>query len=150
MVIDNIFYTKGGVVRPAAVYDIKGSWVDRNASGTRDHRPTGGTFKDQDLNEKLYLPIDFRNQLRRTLNADTSFLASYNLMDYSLLLGVCKRPFHNHEYGIERKVPITTRENAVGTGGASGSDQQLFPEGRPVDEPFFRLDGGGLAAAVGG
>jgi len=50
MVMENIFYTGGpsaSVVKPHSVYDIKGSWVDRNASGTRAHKPESGTFKDQ-------------------------------------------------------------------------------------------------------
>ena len=50
MVMENIFHTEGGgVVKPNTVYDIKGSWVDRNAAGTRSHKPESGTFKDQVL-----------------------------------------------------------------------------------------------------
>ena len=45
MVIENIFFTPdGGVVRPSAVYDIKGSWVDRNASGKVSNRSIWTVF----------------------------------------------------------------------------------------------------------
>ena len=67
MVTENLFYHKGAVVKPDATYDIKGSWVDRNARGTRTHKPEGGTFKDQDLNSLIYLPTAYRNKLLLTL-----------------------------------------------------------------------------------
>jgi hypothetical protein len=58
MVMENIFHTEGGgVVKPNTVYDIKGSWVDRNAAGTRSHKPESGTFKDQVLRNPLRLPL---------------------------------------------------------------------------------------------
>jgi hypothetical protein len=37
----------------------------------RDHRPESGTFKDMDLNDKVYLPIAFLGKLRRVLERDT-------------------------------------------------------------------------------
>ena len=95
MVTENLFYHQGVVVKPDATYDIKGrcaytivyrpfctfaqsrlsqarfyllgSWVDRNARGTRTHKPEGGTFKDQDLNSVIYLPTAYRNKLLLTL-----------------------------------------------------------------------------------
>eukprot|EP01048_Picozoa_sp_COSAG05_P001126 COSAG05_NODE_36_length_27735_cov_238.370893_11_plen_201_part_00 len=136
MVIENIFFTPDGVVRPSAVYDIKGSWVDRNASGTRTHRPTSGTFKDQDLNDRIYLPIEFRERLQATLYSDTSFLARHAIMDYSLLLGVCKRPFHSGEFGVTRQAPPAPPPAAAAGGGSTTSP------------PFFRVDGGGMSAAL--
>ena len=136
MVMQNVFATENGVVRPDTVYDIKGSWVDRNASGTRDRRPTSGTYKDMDLNEKLFLPIAFRRRLQQVLHHDTQFLARNNIMDYSLLLGVCKVPFLNDAIGgKERQLP---QEYTPTQGDCSGSQ----------NVPFWKVDEGGMAAAV--
>eukprot|EP01048_Picozoa_sp_COSAG05_P005182 COSAG05_NODE_301_length_11860_cov_30.927812_9_plen_222_part_00 len=108
-----------------------------------DHRPEGGTFKDMDLNDKLYLPIAFLGKLRETLRKDTEFLAGCHIMDYSLLLGVCKQPYINRERGgVERPLSGSSRRSSCGEGGADGDDCESSPA------PFFRVDDGGLAAAV--
>ena len=44
-----------------------------------------GTFKDQDLNDMLYLPTAYRNTMLAALERDTQFLALHKIMDYSLV-----------------------------------------------------------------
>lgn len=156
MVMENIFCTGDEVVKPSAVYDIKGSWVDRNAGGTRSRKPESGTYKDMDLNDVLYLAPSFRNRLRCTLEADTQFLAGNNIMDYSLLLGITNCPFVNGaKGGVQRHVPpsrLSTRDGVaegLGAGAAQrgdeGSGHRREAEG---GVPFWRIDNGGMAAAV--
>jgi hypothetical protein len=160
MVMENIFSTADGLVKPSAVYDIKGSWIDRNAGGTRSRKPEAGTYKDMDLNDKLYLPSSFRNRLRATLDADSLFLVGHRIMDYSLLLGVCNRPFVNGtKGGVQRRAPLSPPVVGGGGGGAEVPGQQqpgggargdggavAGEEGRAL--PFHKLDEGGMAAAV--
>jgi hypothetical protein len=73
------------------IYDLKGSLQGREA--TAKERETGGVLKDNDLlNDKRKLHLGnkkaaFINQLRK----DSEFLASLNIMDYSLLLGIHDR-----------------------------------------------------------
>jgi hypothetical protein len=158
--MENIFSTADGLVKPSAVYDIKGSWIDRNAGGTRSRKPEAGTYKDMDLNDKLYLPSSFRNRLRATLDADSLFLVGHRIMDYSLLLGVCNRPFVNGtKGGVQRRAPLSPPVVGGGGGGAEVPGQQqpgggargdggavAGEEGRAL--PFHKLDEGGMAAAV--
>ena len=66
-------------------YDLKGSWIDRHSGIKAAH---GGTYKDMDMHKPLCLPRGAAESLLDELRADTELLASANLMDYSLLLGV--------------------------------------------------------------
>lgn len=65
---------------PTAIYDLKGSYVDRGGDGT--------TNKDCDLKEKLALKDEDRVTLLSQLTSDATFLSNLNIMDYSLLLGI--------------------------------------------------------------
>ena len=73
------------------IYDLKGSLVGRSA--TEKERTTGGVLKDNDLisdKRKLHLgskKAEFIKQLKK----DAYFLASMNIMDYSLLIGIHER-----------------------------------------------------------
>lgn len=68
------------------IYDLKGSLIGRSA--TEREKQSGGVLKDQDLldgHKKLKLggkKKEFIEQLR----LDAEFLASLNIMDYSLLV----------------------------------------------------------------
>eukprot|EP01047_Picozoa_sp_COSAG01_P068841 COSAG01_NODE_10043_length_2263_cov_1.897921_3_plen_314_part_01 len=146
MVMENIFSTAEGLVKPSAVYDIKGSWIDRNAGGTRSRKPEAGTYKDMDLNDKLYLPSSFRNRLRATLDADSLFLVGHRIMDYSLLLGVCNRPFVNGtKGGVQRRAPLSPQPSVVGGGGGGAAVPGQQPPGGGA-----RGDGGAAAGEEGG
>ncbi|KHJ49114.1 hypothetical protein D918_00232 [Trichuris suis] len=71
-------------------YDLKGSTVQRQAS-EKERAKEFPTYKDIDFLEekcKLYLSKKSRQRLIEMLTSDTDFLASLNLMDYSLLVGI--------------------------------------------------------------
>lgn len=112
VVMGNIMNTKETIHRR---YDIKGSWVDRNApacvlgekyrcskcnrffvfgssdtiaceSTGADHYPDI-TLRDNDLKKRLKLDPHTAARLLKQLTRDTNFLASMGIMDYSLLIG---------------------------------------------------------------
>ncbi|KAK9860376.1 hypothetical protein WJX84_010202 [Apatococcus fuscideae] len=87
LVTENVFYNQA-VDR---VYDLKGSERSRYASD--DPSDAGAVLLDANLRESnLSAPIlveqQAYEQLERVLWADTAFLASMGVMDYSLLVGV--------------------------------------------------------------
>jgi hypothetical protein len=73
------------------IYDLKGSLVGRES--TKEARAKGCVLKDMDLindNRKFHLGSkkeDFMTQIEK----DAQFLASLNIMDYSLLVGIHDR-----------------------------------------------------------
>ena len=81
------------------IYDVKGSWVNRNSlplhlrSSSSKH-DKAQVLKDNDLGD-MRIPIgrDSSAAVMAQLRKDTAFLASVNVMDYSLLLGVKDRTF---------------------------------------------------------
>lgn len=75
-------------------YDLKGSWVNRQSGGMWS-KP-GKVLKDLDLNYMFQTSPTVGRELARQLEQDAVFLASKNLMDYSLLVGVV----HAH-YDVE-------------------------------------------------
>ncbi|RHY95886.1 hypothetical protein DYB35_011481, partial [Aphanomyces astaci] len=101
-------------------YDIKGSWVDRNAekprrgqectcrycnmtfrTGNRDSCPNRAGFhepnvvlKDMDLTTKVRLSDAQGPSVVTQLKKDSNFLCDRGIMDYSLLLGVIEVRFH--------------------------------------------------------
>ena len=81
---------------PLEVYDLKGSWVNRSTVPQGDGRKKG-TMKDNDLHEKLYLKRPERDALIETIRSDTEFLRGFNIMDYSLLLGI-EKGVNDQEY----------------------------------------------------
>lgn len=62
-------------------YDIKGSWINR-------HGTFGGVLRDNDLYHRLQIPFSRRRRIFKSLWRDVAFLASIQIMDYSLLLGI--------------------------------------------------------------
>uniref|UniRef100_A0A6B2L1Z5 PIPK domain-containing protein n=1 Tax=Arcella intermedia TaxID=1963864 RepID=A0A6B2L1Z5_9EUKA len=70
-------------------YDLKGSKVNR--STPIDKRAVGVALKDVDFDQdKRQIRIDplMKKQLYKQIESDTTFLASKNILDYSLLLGI--------------------------------------------------------------
>mmetsp|Transcript_24052 Transcript_24052/g.38661 ORF Transcript_24052/g.38661 Transcript_24052/m.38661 type:complete len:615 (+) Transcript_24052:216-2060(+) len=63
-------------------YDLKGSRVNRTG------KKGSSTLKDNDFHIPLELTTEARSRVLRQLQADTHFLSSKNIMDYSLLVGV--------------------------------------------------------------
>lgn len=78
-------------VKIDTIYDLKGSRIGRSA--TQKERESGGVLKDNDIvenNVKIHLGSK-REPFLKQLERDANFLASLNIMDYSLLLGVHNR-----------------------------------------------------------
>ncbi|XP_023734169.1 putative 1-phosphatidylinositol-3-phosphate 5-kinase FAB1C [Lactuca sativa] len=85
MVMENLFFKK----RISRVYDLKGSARSRYNSETGANK----TLLDMNLLEALrtnpiFLGSKAKRSLERAVWNDTSFLASIDVMDYSLLVGV--------------------------------------------------------------
>lgn len=85
VVMESVFLTQHKI---HARYDLKGSWIDRHASVKKGK--VEGVFKDKDLTFKLSLAQDKRTAFLDAIASDSRFLASHNVMDYSLLLGIHK------------------------------------------------------------
>ncbi|TDH68837.1 hypothetical protein CCR75_000343 [Bremia lactucae] len=113
------FIVMGNVLSTTEVihrrYDIKGSWVDRNAPacvlgekyrcskcnkffvfGGTQHTPCflpeeehypDITLRDNDLKKRLKLNPETATKLMKQLTRDSDYLASAGIMDYSLLIG---------------------------------------------------------------
>jgi len=87
VVMRNIFSPRLPIQRK---YDLKGSTVARQAS-EKERAKDLPTFKDNDfLNDGQLIRVgpEKREQLMAMIQSDTEFLASLNLMDYSLLVGI--------------------------------------------------------------
>ncbi|OEL14943.1 putative 1-phosphatidylinositol-3-phosphate 5-kinase FAB1C [Dichanthelium oligosanthes] len=86
MVMENIFFQK----TVSRVYDLKGSVRSRYNSDTSGHNRV---LLDSNLIEALHTKPMFlgskaKRKLERAVWNDTSFLASLDVMDYSLLVGI--------------------------------------------------------------
>ncbi|XP_010552722.1 PREDICTED: putative 1-phosphatidylinositol-3-phosphate 5-kinase FAB1C isoform X2 [Tarenaya hassleriana] len=86
MVMENLFYRRG-ITR---IYDLKGSARSRYNANT-----SGGNKVLLDMNlletlrtEPIFLGSKAKRSLERAIWNDTSFLASVDVMDYSLLVGI--------------------------------------------------------------
>jgi len=86
MVMENIFFQR----TISRVYDLKGSVRSRYNSDTSGHNKV---LLDSNLIEALrtkpmFLGSKAKRRLERAVWNDTSFLASLDVMDYSLLVGI--------------------------------------------------------------
>lgn len=78
------------------IYDLKGSLIGRRA--TEKEKSSGGVLKDLDLVEshrKFHLG-EKKSAFIEQLSKDATFLASLNIMDYSLLIGIHDRTRREH------------------------------------------------------
>lgn len=88
LVIENLFCGQP----LTQVYDLKGSIRNRlaeNCLGSSDH----SVLLDENLvrgmiGSPLYTRVLMKDQLMKSISADTKFLSSHSVMDYSLLVGV--------------------------------------------------------------
>ena len=95
-------------------FDLKGSWIDRSSLKPRQRHGMGQpqfdplristtldgepifpkqVLKDSDLKYRLAMPAHVSRLVAVQLQRDVDFLARYNIMDYSLLLGVHRSQF---------------------------------------------------------
>jgi hypothetical protein len=88
VVMTNLFPTTDDMPI-AEQYDLKGSTVGRTAGAANIARNPRTVRKDLDFHRKLHLPLRTALALQQQLSIDSEFLERHNIMDYSLLLGVC-------------------------------------------------------------
>lgn len=73
-------------------FDLKGSTFKRKASKKERRKDTNCTYKDLDFMDLLpngiELDFDMYEAIRQTIRRDIRVLSSFEIMDYSLLLGV--------------------------------------------------------------
>ena len=139
VVMANIFNTTRVINNK---YDIKGSWVSRNADPivkgkkvrcrhcnqhyiyngedrqvdeeTMCSQRVGGcqpnvVLKDNDLNEKLRLePTDAERTIAQLI-ADSELLGSLGIMDYSLIVGVCKTEYEIQDHKTSNRWPVNNK-----------------------------------------
>ncbi|GLE02716.1 hypothetical protein PINS_up011571 [Pythium insidiosum] len=126
VVMENVFDVPHGVAIHQR-YDIKGSWIDRNAQKVRhgaeatcrhcnltfrvgigrnvcpnragSHEPNV-VLKDMDLTTKLRFGPRVGKALLRQLKRDSDFLCDRGIMDYSLLLGVIEVSYQVNQQNI--------------------------------------------------
>ena len=98
-------------------YDLKGSCYGRYASATEKLKGEKAILKDMDwVNAARRIVLPHQQAYREfigTLTKDTDFLRTHNLMDYSLLIGVCDRRRAQEEEGEhyrERKEYMRVRK----------------------------------------
>ena len=86
VIMHSVFDTKEKIYR---IYDLKGSTVGRS-SGPDKVRKEGVVYKDLDLvDDQVKFQLGTKRRLfMEQLEKDASFLASLNIMDYSLLIGI--------------------------------------------------------------
>ena len=116
------------------IYDLKGSLIGRAAK--KKERENGGVLKDLDLlndERKLHLGPEKKTLFMQQLSKDAMFLASLNIMDYSLLVGIHDR---------------TRRTEGGGVGGAGRGPQAASHSNTPFRKAFFE-EGGPEGAAEG-
>ena len=89
MVMENIFFQR----TISRVYDLKGSVRSRYNSDTSGHNKVlldSNLIEAQHTNP-IFLGSKAKQRMERAVWNDTSFLASLDVMDYSLLVGVDER-----------------------------------------------------------
>lgn len=88
-------------IKMHAKYDLKGSSFRRKASKA-ERQKASPTFKDLDFAEHhpngIFLETDKYNALMRTIQRDCMVLESFQIMDYSLLVGI-----HNLDLAAKEK-----------------------------------------------
>ena len=85
-----------GISDVLGVFDLKGSMVNRIVKG-KNFKPST-TLKDKNLllmnQEKIWLRFSEkdRKEILKVMRTDVKLLQTYNLMDYSLLMGIQDNP----------------------------------------------------------
>lgn len=96
IVMENLMNTS---LQFGEIYDLKGSSVHRSAAPRKSP-----VLLDNDFKKKIILSPEDRERLVKQLEADSNFLASQNVMDYSLLFAI-----HTVVSPIETMYPLPPR-----------------------------------------
>ncbi|KAJ6224076.1 hypothetical protein RDWZM_002621 [Blomia tropicalis] len=101
-------------------YDLKGSTVDREAS-EKEKGLDIPVYKDNDFTRdgvRIYADEDWRKRFLEMLNADTTFLAHKNIMDYSLCVAIhdCEKAEQERENRLMTQVSAEDEEDDSGDG----------------------------------
>ena len=146
ILMENIFCTNDGVVVDEQ-YDLKGSTINRTV-GMSKIGMSGVTYKDLDWLEfgnKVFLPPKANRSLLQQLSLDTEFLESWNLMDYSLLLGIRRECLEKNTNTPLITFPKKIRETCLSyLHGKKWSDRKA----RVKREPLHKQDAGGIASVA--
>ncbi|KAF8770546.1 Phosphatidylinositol 5-phosphate 4-kinase like protein [Argiope bruennichi] len=100
----------------------EGSTVDREASDKEKEKDIP-VLKDNDFVKdgcKIYIGPEAKEKILEMLTADSMFLSSMNLMDYSVCLGIHDCEFSEQDAQEKEKVETSDLE---GSGGDVGSDE---------------------------
>ncbi|CDS42327.1 Phosphatidylinositol 4 phosphate 5 kinase type 1 [Echinococcus multilocularis] len=110
-------------------YDLKGSSYKRKAN-ERELAKTSPTLKDLDFKERhpngIWLEADTYDALMKTIERDCRVLESFQIMDYSLLLGV--HNFDRAERDRQNRKSEQSPDNGIvanAVSGAGGTEQNL-------------------------
>ncbi len=138
VVMDNIFHNMEHLAMHER-YDLKGSWVGRRAiKGSRERNAYKGTLKDLDLgNKKVWVGTENKQILIEQLREDAKFLASCDIMDYSMLLGI-----HNHSKFGERSMGRPEEQNVTGIAGEDFIDVSIKGKPGPPSSRYASNDNG--------
>lgn len=152
LVMNNIFPAPRHEIKIDERYDLKGSWVNRQSGGY--NKPRGIVLKDMDLNFQFKTRPDVGCEIARTIKADAEFLASKNIMDYSLLVGVVHADLDIH---VEAERPRGTSTHSVSSMREAnflnpGQAQQAAHSGEggmgAFYDPYEGDEHGGMQASV--
>mmetsp|Transcript_21498 Transcript_21498/g.48490 ORF Transcript_21498/g.48490 Transcript_21498/m.48490 type:complete len:679 (-) Transcript_21498:337-2373(-) len=100
MVMNNVFV---GTRRIDERFDLKGTTEDRYVKDAAD----GGTLKDLNLGDRMIrVPITTKHLLLRSLERDILWLKKVGIMDYSLLLGICRVKPHEPLPNVKTTKPV--------------------------------------------
>lgn len=107
LVMNNIFPPEAP---PQERYDLKGSWVNRQSGGKPGDKKV---LKDMDLNYGFKTSGAVGLEVAQQLDRDSDFLASKNLMDYSLLVGVVHKHFKVDNIDLDPEDPFERNQHGA-------------------------------------
>ncbi|KAI5074356.1 hypothetical protein GOP47_0010317 [Adiantum capillus-veneris] len=108
VIMGNIFWTELRIHRK---YDLKGSLQGRSSKNIELDETT--ILKDQDLDFDFLLEPTWRLAFFEQIHKDCQFLASQNIMDYSLLLGVHLTAPKVSELSVSSSIEMSTEDQDV-------------------------------------
>ena len=158
VVMENIFYSIQQL-KIHEKYDLKGSTVGRRVLKGGKSATSSMTLKDLDLQRKVYIGAENKALFMEQLKKDVRFLASHNIMDYSLLLGIHDHKREENHSSLTTGNLITNDGFEIVTRGSRHPSISLGGQGAVRTErsstieesftsngvhPWFRQDFGGL------